>query len=238
MKPFLVIANLKMNLLAKDLVPYLNIINECKSKQLVICPTSIYIPYFLKHEYQVGIQNVFYEDEGTYTGEIAPKQASSMGVSYAIIGHSNRRTYFNETDSDINKKITKCLENGLKVVLCVGETLEERSMMKTSRVLKRQLMSDLRGVSNLDNVYIAYEPIWAIGSNKMPSNQDIKDVTKYIKEIVLEMNQYQDVKVLYGGSVDEKNIDSIRRISNIDGIIVGNNSLDAKKLLEIVEKCR
>lgn len=237
MKEFLVVANLKTNLLAKDLIPYLNTINECKEKRLVICPTSIYVPYFLKHDYQVGMQNINYE-EGSYTGEVSPKQAVSIGISHVIIGHSNRRTKFNETDSDINKKIINCLENGLKVILCIGETLEERNMMKTSRVLKRQLMSDLRGVNNLDNVYIAYEPIWAIGSGKTPSNQDIKEVTKYIKEIVFELNKYEDVKVLYGGSIDEENIELISRIPNISGVLVGNTSVDAKKLLTIVEKSK
>ena len=238
MKEFLVVANLKMNLLAKDLVPYLNKLNECKEKRLVVCPTSIYVPYFLKHDYQVGMQNLFYEDEGLYTGEISPKQAFSIGVNYVIIGHSNRRSTFNESDSDINKKVKKCLENGLKVVLCIGETLEERNMMKTSRVLKRQLMSDLRGIDNLDNVYIAYEPIWAIGSGKTPSNQDIKEVTKYIKEIVFELNKYDDVKVLYGGSIDENNIELITRIPNICGVLVGNTSVDVEKLLTIVERSK
>ena len=238
MEQFLVVANLKMNLLARDLIPYLNTINECKDKQLVVCPTNIYIPYFLKHDYQVGMQNVFYENEGPYTGEVSPKQAFSIGVNYVIIGHSERRTNFNETDGDINKKIIKCLESGLKVILCIGETLEERNMMKTSRVLKRQLMSDLRGVTDLSNVYIAYEPIWAVSTGKMPSNQDIKDVVNYIKEIIFELNQYQDVNVLYGGSIDENNIDFVKMIPNICGIIVGNNSVDAKKLLKIVEKCK
>ena len=183
MKDFLVVANLKSSLLAKDLVPYLNTINECKEKNLVICPTSIYVPYFLKHNYKVGLQNIFYDDVSC-TGEITAKQASSIGISYVIVGHSDRRKNFNETEGDINKKIKNCLDSGLKVILCVGESLEEKNMMKTSRVLKRQLMSDLRGINELDNVYIAYEPIWAIGTNKIPSNQDIKEVSKYIKEIV------------------------------------------------------
>lgn len=234
MKDFLVVANLKTNLLAKDLVSYLSIINECKEKNLVICPTSIYVPYFLKHTYQVGLQNIFY-DEGSYTGEVTAKQASSMGISHVIIGHSDRRKNFNETDGDINKKIKTCLDNGLKVILCIGESLEEKNMMKTSRVLKRQLMSDLRGINNLDNVYIAYEPIWAIGTNKTPSNQDIKEVAKYIKEIILETNNYQDANILYGGSVDENNIELIKKVPNICGVLVGHNSLDAKKLLKIVE---
>lgn len=238
MKSFLVVANLKMNLSAKQLIPYLNKINSYSKNNLVICPTSIYIPYFLKHSYKVGIQNIFYENEGSYTGEISPFQASSIGIEYAIVGHSNRRTLFHETDLEIHKKIMKCLENKLKVVVCIGETLEEKNMMKTSNVLKKQIMMDLRGIQDLSNVYIAYEPVWAIGSKKVPSNQDIKDTVNYIKELVMELNQYENVKVLYGGSIDEENIELITKISNIDGILLGNSALNAEQLLTIMKKCK
>lgn len=238
MKSFLVVANLKMNLSAKQLIPYLNKINSYSKNNLVICPTSIYIPYFLKHSYKVGIQNIFYENEGSYTGEISPFQASSLGIEYAIVGHSNRRILFHETDLEIHKKIMKCLENKLKVVVCIGETLEEKNMMKTSSVLKKQIMMDLRGIQDLSNVYIAYEPVWAIGSKKVPSNQDIKDTVNYIKELVMESNQYENVKVLYGGSIDEENIELITKISNIDGILLGNSALNAEQLLTIMKKCK
>ena len=238
MKSFLVVANLKMNLSAKELVKYLYKVNQYQGNNLVICPTSIYIPYFLKHSYKVGVQNIFYENEGSYTGEISPLQASSLGIEYAIIGHSNRRNLFHETDLDINKKIIKCLENKIKVIVCVGETLEEKNMMKTSRVLKKQIMTNLRGIKDLSNVYIAYEPVWAIGSNQVPSNQDIKDTINYIKELVLEFNQYEDIKVLYGGSIDENNIELIKKIPNIDGILLGNSALDTEKLFSILEKCK
>ena len=165
-------------------------------------------------------------------------QASSIGIEYAIVGHSNRRTLFHETDLEIHKKIMKCLENKLKVVVCIGETLEEKNMMKTSNVLKKQIMMDLRGIQDLSNVYIAYEPVWAIGSKKVPSNQDIKDTVNYIKELVMELNQYENVKVLYGGSIDEENIELITKISNIDGILLGNSALNAEQLLTIMKKCK
>lgn len=238
MKSFLVVANLKMNLSSKQLIPYLNKVNSYSKNNLVICPTSIYIPYFLKHSYKVGIQNVFYENEGSYTGEISPFQASSLGIEYAIVGHSNRRILFHETDLEIHKKIVKCLENKLKVVVCIGETLEEKNRMKTSSVLKKQIMMDLRGIQDLSNVYIAYEPVWAIGSKQVPSNQDIKDTVNYIKELVAELNQYENIKVLYGGSIDEENIELITKISNIDGILIGNSALNAEQLLTIMRKCK
>ena len=123
---FLVVANLKFNMLVSDIAVYLKKINTLENKNLVICPTSIYTPYFLKQNYKVGLQNVYFESEGHYTGEISPLQASKMGVEFAIVGHSDRRIYFGEDDVDINKKVLECLKNNLKVILCVGETNEEK----------------------------------------------------------------------------------------------------------------
>lgn len=233
MDNFLVIANLKSNLLPNNIVPYLKEIENCNSN-LVICPSEIYIPYFLKHNYSVGLQNIYY-DGNQYTGEINPKQAYGLGVKYVILGHSDRRFKFNETDYDINKTLIECLNIGLKVVLCIGETLEEKNMLKTARILKKELNLGLRNINDLDNLYIAYEPIWSIGSGNIPSNQDIKDTVTYIKEVVYEMTN-QDIKVLYGGSIDENNIEMIKKISNLDGIIIGKSSVNPKQLLKIVSK--
>lgn len=233
MNDFLIVANLKGNLLPKEIAPYLTEIESCESN-LVICPSELYIPYFLKHNYSIGLQNIYY-DGNLYTGEITPKQAYGLGVKYVIVGHSDRRIKFNESDLEINKTITECLNTGLKVILCIGETLEEKNMLKTTRVLQKQLNNDLRNINNINNLFIAYEPIWAIGSGNIPNNQDIKDTITYIKEVVYELNK-QDVKVLYGGSIDENNIEMIRKISNIDGVIVGKSSLNPKQLLKIIEK--
>ena len=233
MNEFLIVANLKSELLPKYIAPYLKEIEFCNSN-LVICPSSIYVPYFLKHNYSVGIQNIYY-DGNLYSGEITPSQAYGLGVKYVILGHSDRRSKFNETDYDINKTIIECLKCGLKVILCIGETLEEKSMLKTVRVLKKQLTLDLRNINDLDNIYIAYEPVWAIGSGNTPSNQDIKDTVTYIKEIVHELYE-QDIKVLYGGSVDENNIEMIKKIPNINGVVIGKASLKPKQLLKIIEK--
>ena len=233
MNEFLIIANLKGNLLPRYIAPYLKEIESCDSN-LVICPSSIYVPYFLKHNYSVGLQNI-YCDGNLYTGEISPNQAYGLGVKYVILGHSDRRTKFNENDYDINKTMLECLKCGLKVILCIGETLEEKSMLKTARVIKKQLTLCLRNINNLDNVFIAYEPVWAIGNGNTPSNQDIKDTVIYIKEIIYELYQ-QDVKVLYGGSVDENNIEMIKKIPNINGVLIGKASLDPKQLLKIITK--
>lgn len=232
MNNFLVVANLKSNLLPKNIAPYLKEIESCDAN-LVICPPEIYIPYFLKHKYSVGLQNI-YCDGNLYTGEITPQQAYGLGVKYVIVGHSDRRIKFNETDSEINKTIIHCLNYGLKVILCIGETLEEKNMLKTTRILQKQLSSSLRDIKDLNNLFIAYEPVWAIGSGNIPNNQDIKDTINYIKEVVYELNK-QDVKVLYGGSVDDDNIEMIKKIPNIDGIIIGKSCLDPTKLLKIIK---
>lgn len=237
MNHFLVVANLKTGLLAHDLVSYLKEINQYDGNNLVICPTSIYVPYFLKQKYKVGLQNIHYENSISNTGEITPSQAAGIGVKYVIIGHSQRKKV-NETDNDINKKVIESVKQGLNVILCVGETKEERDMVKTSVVLKKQLTHALRNVSDFSHIIIAYEPIWAIETSKLPSNQDISSVASYIKQIVFELYNYDDIKVMYGGSIDDNNIDMIKKISNICGVLVGITALNPKKLLTIVEKCK
>ena len=153
------IANYKMNFTAGEVSRYLKTIKgKIKSKQVVLCPSSIYIPYFLNQEYEVGIQNTFMRSKGAYTGEISPKQAMSMGISYVILGHSERRMYLNEIDDFINKKVLEALKFGMKIILCIGETKEQRNLLKTDRVLKRQITSGLRYVKKeqLNQVLIAY----------------------------------------------------------------------------------
>lgn len=238
MKSKLIVGNMKMNMLTHEIGEYLKQINDkINSDQVVICPTSIYVPYFLKHDYRVGIQNSFFRSSGAYTGEISPMQAASMGIQYVIIGHSERRTYFQETDSTINKKIIEALKYDLKVILCIGETLEEKNLLKTARILKRQLLNDLRNLDpdKLENVIVAYEPIWSIGTSVLPSNKDIKETALYIKGIVEGIYNGFEIPVLYGGSVNEKNIEELNKIKEIDGFLVGGASTDPKKFLKIIE---
>ena len=234
----IVVGNLKMNMTIDQLSSYLSVIDEnVDSKKVVICPTSLYVPYFLKKNYYVGLQNIFFQDEGAYTGEISAKQATSMGIRHVILGHSERRIYFDEIDADINKKIHAAIKYNMKVILCVGETLEEKNMLRTNRVLKRQLVNDLRGIEEdmLSNIIIAYEPVWAIGTNEIPSNKTIKDTVDYIKMIVENSFNIRDIPVLYGGSVNEKNIEEIIKINNIKGVLVGGASTNADSFLKIIE---
>lgn len=235
----IVVANLKMNLTVTQISNYLEEIKEViNSKKVVICPTSIYLPYFLKNRYSVGIQNIAVTEEGAFTGEVSASQVSSMGIKYAIVGHSERRQLFNETDTEINKKVLLGIKNNLTIILCIGETKEEKDMLKTDKILKRQLINALRDIDNVDikNIIIAYEPIWSIGTGNVPENKEIITITKYIKGIVNNIYHEEiDIPVLYGGSVNEKNIEELNKINNISGVLVGGASLKADKLKKIKE---
>lgn len=234
----LIVGNMKMNLLATDVSAYLKEIKKHKIKgHVVLCPSSIYIPYFLKQGFSVGVQNLFFRSQGAYTGEISPAQTASLGIEYAIIGHSERREYFDESDQDINKKVMEALKYGIHVILCIGETAEEKNLLKTARVLKRQLLNDLRNLTEeqLNHIIIAYEPVWAIGTSVIPTAKDIEDTTQYIKGIVSEYFNYEDISVLYGGSVNEKNIKELNKIPNLSGFLIGGASTDSKKFLKIIE---
>lgn len=230
-----VVGNLKMSMKKDDVSRYLKIVNDkIETNQVVIIPSSIYIPYFLNQYYKVGIQDVHFESTGPYTGEVSPAQAKSMGISCTLVGHSERKKFFKDTDTIINKKVLESLANGLSVILCVGETSEERDMLKTDKVLKKQIKSALRYVKNFGQVIIAYEPVWAIGTRVVPKNDEIEKTVEYIKDLVKK--EYDtDIKVLYGGSVDDKNIHEINKINNLDGVLVGNASTDAEKFLNIIE---
>lgn len=222
----LVIGNMKMNLTLDNIKDYLK--GFRKNENVVICPSSIYIPYFL--EYKVGIQNVSDKEMGAYTGEVSCKQCQSLGISYAILGHSERRDYFKESNELINDKVKECLKNGLKVVLCVGEKKDEDA--KT--VIFEQIKCCLKMVENIDDVIIAYEPIWAIGTSVTPTNEQIKEVTEYIKQLI-RISYNKEIKVLYGGSVSEKNIEELTKIPNVDGFLVGGASTKIDEFNKIIE---
>ena len=159
----IVVANLKMNMTAAYVNNYLESIKEdINTKKVVICPPALYLPYFVRKRYSVGAQDCFYVDEGAYTGCISANQISSMGIKYTIVGHSERRQYFHETDSIVNKKVLSALENNLNPILCIGETKEENELLKKDVVLKRQIRNALVGIEDISNIIIAYEPVWFI----------------------------------------------------------------------------
>lgn len=162
----IVIGNLKMYMTYEDVLNYVKKIDS----DVVLCPTALFVPYFLNHKFAVGVQNIATNELGAYTGEISARQAKGLGVTYAIVGHSERRIYQRETDEEINAKVLQGLKNGLKVVLCIGEDKGEERKQK----LEYQLLNDLKGVDNFDNLIIAYEPIWCIGTGITPTNEEIE----------------------------------------------------------------
>lgn len=231
----IIIGNMKMYMCIDDIKKYLINVESIITNNVIICPTSIYIPYFLDKGYNVGIQNISMQDSGAYTGEVSSIQASKLGIKWSIIGHSERREHFGETDIIINKKVKNCLKNNLNVILCVGETEEERNLLKTSIIIKQQLNIGLNGIEkkDQDKIIIAYEPRWAIGTDCIPNNKEIEDTIRYIKMILGQKNL--KIKIIYGGSVNEKNIDLLNKIENVDGFLIGNCCIDSEKFKRIID---
>lgn len=234
----IIIGNMKMYMNINDIKDYLNKIENKITNNVILCPTSIYIPYFLEKKYKVAIQNVYFEDNGAYTGEISALQVKNMQINYVIVGHSERRDYFHETDYEINKKIIKCLDNNIKVILCIGETLKEKNNLETNNILTQQLEIALNNVSNKyqDDIIIAYEPRWAIGTGLIPNNIEIYKTIDYIKKLILDKYK-MNIKVVYGGSVNENNIEMLIRINNVDGFMIGGACTNPEKFLSIINVC-
>lgn len=220
----IIVLNLKMNMDYNDMLKYIEDMKVYK-KDFIVCPSNIYIPYFLENGYEVGVQNIFYHDSGSYTGEVSSRQVKSLGVKYTIAGHSERRRCFQETDEQINRKIKCALKNGLEVILCVGE----KARGDYKEILKKQILEALDGVSK--PIYIAYEPIWAIGSGNTPTKEELLEVINYIKELK------PSSKILYGGSVNKENISSVN-IKEVSGFLIGNASLSTSHVKQILDVVR
>ena len=183
-------------------------------------------------------QNIFYEDKGAYTGEIAPGMLKDVGCTYAIIGHSERRKYFNERDEDVNLKTKKALAAGLKPIVCVGETEEERVKDITEFVIGIQVKKALYGITSLNDIVIAYEPVWAIGTGKVATPIEAEEVHRFIRGVLGEVygSASSDVRILYGGSVTPENINELIDMEDIDGALVGGASLKSDTFLGIIKK--
>ena len=186
----------------------------------------------------LAAQNMFYEDKGAYTGEISAAMLKDAGCTYVIIGHSERRKYFHESDENVNLKVRKCLAAGLKPIVCVGETLEEREQGVTEFVVGLQVRKALYGVQSLDNVVIAYEPVWAIGTGKTALPIEAEEVHRFIRNVLGEMfgEEKNTVRILYGGSVTPENTGDLIGMEDIDGALVGGASLKAESFLGIIRK--
>ena len=188
---------------------------------------------------KLGAQNMHYENSGAFTGEISNSMLKSVGCEYVIIGHSERRTIFGENDEIINKKIKKALESGMKVIFCIGESLEQREEGITNEVVKKQIVNGLMNVTsdNLTNIIIAYEPIWAIGTGKTATPEQAQEVHSFIRgqiEEIYSKDSAENLQIQYGGSVKPENAVTLLSQPDIDGALVGGACLKAESFLSII----
>jgi triosephosphate isomerase len=188
----------------------------------------------------LGAQNMYWEKEGAFTGEISPHMLVSAGCQYVIIGHSERRQYFGETDHSVNKKIIAANNHGLIPIFCIGESEQERESGQTFSVLDKQVKKGLERLfaENLKTLVIAYEPVWAIGTGKTATNDQAQEVHQFLRSLVAELfgeALAKSIRILYGGSVKPDNISELMARSDIDGALVGGASLDAETFSKIVQ---
>ncbi|WP_026494264.1 triose-phosphate isomerase [Butyrivibrio sp. WCD3002] len=233
----IVAGNWKMNMTpakAVELIATLRPLVESNDVDVVFCVPAIDIVPALTAtrgtNIEIGAENMYYEESGAFTGEISPQMLEEAGVKYVILGHSERREYFHETDEEINKKVKKAFEHGITPILCCGETLQQREMGITLDLIKLQIKSDLAGVPSSDvaNMVIAYEPIWAIGTGKTATSGQAQEVCKAIRDCIADIYDdatAQSVRIQYGGSVNAGNASQLFAQPDIDGGLVGGASL-------------
>ena len=238
--------NWKMNKVRDEALQFIYSVNqEVPSKELVetvICASDVLLRCLVKRqgdELRIGAQNVHYEEFGAFTGETSPRVLETTGVTYVIIGHSERREMFNETDETVNKKLHTALKYHLTPIVCVGESLSIREAGTTNDYVRSQVVNAYKGVSakNALLTIVAYEPIWAIGTGKTATPEQAEDTILSIRNVLAELygnDVSERIRILYGGSVNTSNIEVLIAKPNIDGALVGGASLDPASFLALV----
>ncbi len=247
MRKPLIAGNWKMNMSmndAKDLIVAIMEAADATSDEVLVCPPSIHLGMLAAKtagsDLKLGAQTMHQEDEGAFTGEISACMLKDYGITHCIIGHSERRKYFNETDESVNLKLKKALDKKIMPIVCVGETLEEKEDGKAKSILQRQIIGAFMDISGDDAsiAAVAYEPIWAIGTGRTAAPEDAQKTIEYIRELL--ENEYgktvsEKIRILYGGSVKSSNIKEIMQQNDIDGVLVGGASLDKEHFKKIIE---
>lgn len=246
MRKKVIAGNWKMNKLPNEAIEFVEkltpLVNDTEN-EVILCVPYIDLFYVLMQtqgtNIKVGAQNMHWEEKGAYTGEISGNMLEKMGVEYVIIGHSERRAYFAETDETVNKKVKAALSYGLKPIICVGETLEQREAGITKDIITKQTELAIEGLTNeqVSGLIIAYEPIWAIGTGKTATSEDANESIKWIREKIVEkcgQETANGVIIQYGGSVKSSNAKELFGMSDIDGGLVGGASLEAEEFSKIV----
>ena len=246
MRRKVIAGNWKMNMLPNEAIAFIEKITpEVKhtKNDVILCVpyTDLFYSLLIAQgtNIKIGAQNMHFEEKGAYTGEVSGQMLAAIGVKYVIIGHSERRQYFAETDDTVNKKVKSALKNNLTPIICVGETLKQKENNKTIEVITNQTKLALDGLNlkELENIIIAYEPIWAIGTGKTATKEDANNSIKEIrKEIEKIYNQdiAEKTTILYGGSVKAQNAKELFEMSDIDGGLIGGASLKPEEFIKIV----
>ena len=248
----LIVANWKCNPATQKEAEHLFIsvkkeIKKIDKVETVICPPSIYLSLFKQDVLQLGAQNCFWEDKGAYTGEVSPLMIKDFGCKYIIVGHSERRGYFNETDNEVNKKIKSILKNRLKPIFCVGEKDRDsfdsqgKLMNEMSLIVSEQIEKGLVGIpqGKISDIVIAYEPVWAIGTGIPCLSDDAMKAALLIKKTLTGLYSREiaeRVKILYGGSVISQNAVDYIKEANMDGLLIGGASLNASEFIKIISR--
>lgn len=246
MRRKVIAGNWKMNMLPNETLSFIEALAphvKNSEAEVILCVpyTDLFYALLAAQEtnIKIGAQNMHWEDSGAYTGEVSAKMLKSIGVEYVILGHSERRQYFAETDETVNKKVKKALEEGLKPIVCVGETLEQREAEKTDEVIGKQIEIGLGGLKETDfaTLIIAYEPIWAIGTGKTATSEQANETIRAIRKKIVEMYGNEvasNVIIQYGGSVKSANAKELFTTSDIDGGLVGGASLKVEEFEKII----
>lgn len=246
MRRKVIAGNWKMNMLPNETIQFIDnlvpFIKDSKDEIIICVPyTDLFYALLLTQgtNIKVGAQNMHWEDSGAYTGEISGKMLKAIGVQYVIIGHSERRQYFGETDETVNKKLKTALEQELKPILCVGENLMQRENGEADEFISKQIKLALKDITNeqAKEIIVAYEPIWAIGTGKNATPDDANNTIKNIRNCISKI--YGDeisekIIIQYGGSVKPENSQALLNMSDIDGALIGGASLDPKKFAQII----
>tara|TARA_B100002052_G_scaffold292485_1_gene314146 strand:- start:39 stop:785 length:747 start_codon:yes stop_codon:yes gene_type:complete len=239
----IVAGNWKMNKTPKDgklfISEVLTNIDETINVDIIFCPpfTGLY-NLDISPPFYIGAQNCYFKDSGAYTGEISLSMLLECNVEYVIIGHSERRQIFNEKNDLINKKVLKVIESGIKPILCIGETIDEMNTGKAYDVIKEQIISGLNSIKSLNNIIIAYEPVWAIGTGLNASVEQINDVHGFIRKILsqyFDNDESKNTPILYGGSVNPTNANELISIDGVNGFLIGGASLDVINFSEVIK---
>ncbi len=248
MRKPIIAGNWKMYKTVKESVDFVKQLDEklkgVQNREIVVCPPYLSIPAVSEvlrfSNIAVGAQDAHWENEGAYTGNVSPSMLKETGVKFIILGHSEKRQYDAETDSKVNRKLKNVLKDGLKAIVCVGETLQEREANKTEKVIESQIQGCFEGIGlgDLVQIVIAYEPVWAIGTGKTATPEQANEVHAFIRSLIekkYNREASENIRIQYGGSVKPENIKQLMAQADIDGALVGGASLKVDSFAPIVQ---